>query len=116
MWPRSCGGPCPLQTATDCARCSGESSPSATDQLSAPAGPPPESSRCDSCTLFLYKREVTLVAIQTTYTEARARLAELCDRAIDDRETVIISRRGSADVALIAADELSSLLETAHLL
>jgi antitoxin YefM len=56
------------------------------------------------------------VAIHTTYTEARANLASLLDRATHDRETVIISRRGADDVALIAADELTSLLETAHLL
>jgi antitoxin YefM len=34
----------------------------------------------------------------------------------EDRETVIIKRRGHADVALVAADELASLEETAHLL
>ena len=56
------------------------------------------------------------MAIQTTYTEARANLARLCDRVTNDRETVIITRRGAADVALIAADELASLEETAHLL
>ncbi len=54
--------------------------------------------------------------IQTTYTDARARLAHLIDRATDDKDTVIITRRGKPSVALIAADELSSLLETAHLL
>ena len=56
------------------------------------------------------------MAIQTTYTEARANLARLCDRVTNDRETVIITRRGAADVALIAADELAGLEETAHLL
>ncbi len=56
------------------------------------------------------------MVIQTTYTEARANLARLCDRVTADRETVIITRRGAADVALIAADELASLRETAHLL
>ena len=56
------------------------------------------------------------MAIQTTYTAARANLARLCDRATQDRETVIIKRRGAEDVALVAADELSSLLETVHLL
>jgi antitoxin YefM len=54
--------------------------------------------------------------IQTTYTEARASFARLCDRVTADRETVIITRRGAEDVALIAADELASLHETAHLL
>ena len=56
------------------------------------------------------------MAIQTTYTAVRANLARLCDRATLDRETVIITRRGAEDVALVAADELSSLLETLHLL
>jgi antitoxin YefM len=56
------------------------------------------------------------MAIQTTYSEARANLAELWDRVTQDRETVIITRRGAHDVALIAAEELAGLLETAHLL
>lgn len=56
------------------------------------------------------------MTMQTTYTQARARLAELCDRVAESRETVIITRRGAPDVALIAADELESLRETAHLL
>ncbi|MBI4320350.1 MAG: type II toxin-antitoxin system Phd/YefM family antitoxin [Chloroflexi bacterium] len=56
------------------------------------------------------------MTIHTSYTEARAKLAKLCDRVTADRETVIITRRGTARVALIAADELSSLQETAHLL
>jgi antitoxin YefM len=54
--------------------------------------------------------------METSYTHARQNLAELCDKAIDDCETIIIHRRGKADVALIAADELSGLLETLHLM
>lgn len=56
------------------------------------------------------------MTIQTTYTQARAHLASLLDEVTDNREVVIIQRRGADDVALIAADELTSLLETAHLL
>ncbi|MDQ6653960.1 MAG: type II toxin-antitoxin system prevent-host-death family antitoxin [Acidobacteriota bacterium] len=56
------------------------------------------------------------MAHRTTYTAARANFATLCDKAADDREVIIISRRNSGDVALVAAKELSSLLETAHLL
>lgn len=56
------------------------------------------------------------MTIQTTYTQARANLAKLLDSVTDDSEVVIIQRRGAADVALIAADELQGLLETAHLL
>ncbi|MFP5404846.1 MAG: type II toxin-antitoxin system Phd/YefM family antitoxin [Gammaproteobacteria bacterium] len=54
--------------------------------------------------------------IETTYTAARANLAKLLDAAAENREIVLIRRRGAEDVALIAADELESLLETAHLL
>ena len=56
------------------------------------------------------------MAIQTTYTHARARLAALLDEVTKNREVVIIQRRGSEDVAMIAAEELDGLLETAHLL
>ena len=54
--------------------------------------------------------------IHTTYTRARANLAGLLDRVVSDRETVIVERRGKDAVAMIAADELEGLLETAHLL
>ena len=53
---------------------------------------------------------------QTTYTKARANLARLCNQVTANREVIIINRRGAEDVALVAASELSSLLETAHLL
>ncbi len=56
------------------------------------------------------------MTIQTTYTQARAQLASLLDAATNDREIIIIQRRGEEDVALIAADELAGLLETVHLL
>jgi antitoxin YefM len=53
---------------------------------------------------------------QTTYSKARASLASLCNRVEADRDVILIQRRGREDVALIAASELSSLMETAHLL
>jgi len=53
---------------------------------------------------------------ETSYTFARAHLAELCNQVAADREAVIIHRRNGEDIALIAADELSSILETIHLL
>ena len=53
---------------------------------------------------------------QITYTKARANLAKLCNEVIANREIIIINRRGAEDVALVAASELSSLRETAHLL
>ena len=56
------------------------------------------------------------MTIQTTYTDARANLAKLCDQVTADLDVAIISRRGAEDVALISASELSGILETAHLL
>jgi antitoxin YefM len=54
--------------------------------------------------------------IQTTYSNARENLASLLEQVTEDREIVIISRRGYDDVALVSVSELAGLLETAHLL
>jgi antitoxin YefM len=56
------------------------------------------------------------MAIQTTYSKARQNLASLLKQVTADNEIVIINRPGAEDVALVSAAELSSLLETAHLL
>ena len=61
------------------------------------------------------------MAVETTYTHLRQQLASTLDRVANDREIVIVRRRGakpegSRDVALIPASELAGLLETAHLL
>ena len=53
---------------------------------------------------------------ETTYTSLRENLASVLDQVVDQQETVIVRRRGSRDVALIPASELSGLVETAHLL
>lgn len=56
------------------------------------------------------------MAIDVSYTGARANLAKLWDEAVASREPIIIRRRGKEDMALIPAEELSGLMETAHLL
>ena len=56
------------------------------------------------------------MAVETTYTSLRERLASVLDQVANDHEVVIVRRRGAKDVALIPADELAGLLETAHLL
>jgi antitoxin YefM len=56
------------------------------------------------------------MATETTYTALREKLASFLDQVTDDREVVIVRRRGARDVAIISADELSSLTETAYLL
>lgn len=56
------------------------------------------------------------MTIETTYSQAREQLKSLMDRAVNDREVIVVRRRSGGDVAMIAADELESLVETAHLL
>ena len=56
------------------------------------------------------------MTIQTTYTQARDGLAKLLDQVTHNREIVLIQRRGEEEVAMIAASELESLMETAYLL
>jgi len=38
------------------------------------------------------------------------------DKVVKDQEVVIVRRRGARDVALVPAEELAGLMETAHLL
>jgi antitoxin YefM len=52
--------------------------------------------------------------METTYTQARANFAALCDHAASTLDPVLIHRRGAEDVALVSAAELRSLQETLH--
>jgi antitoxin YefM len=56
------------------------------------------------------------MAVETSYTSLRENLASVLDRVFEDREIVIVRRKGAKDVALVPANELAGLLETAHLL
>lgn len=56
------------------------------------------------------------MAVKTSYSHARENLASLWDEVEDSREAAVIQRRGHEDMALVPADELSSLRETAYLL
>lgn len=51
-----------------------------------------------------------------SYSYVREHLAAIWNSVEDTRNTAIIQRRGHEDMALIPADELSSLKETAYLL
>ena len=57
-----------------------------------------------------------MFSIQTNYTQARENLASLLDRIENENTMAVIKRRGHKDIAMLAADELSSLLETLYLL
>jgi antitoxin YefM len=56
------------------------------------------------------------MAVKTSYSHARKNLASLWDEIEDSREAAVIVRRGHEDMAMIPADELASLRETAYLL
>ena len=56
------------------------------------------------------------MAFETTYTNLRQRLAAVLSQVAEDQEVVIVRRKGSGDVALVPAEELAGLMETAHLL
>ncbi|MBP9664931.1 MAG: type II toxin-antitoxin system prevent-host-death family antitoxin [Pyrinomonadaceae bacterium] len=56
------------------------------------------------------------MSVEISYSEARNNLASLLDRVTGDREVVVINRRGREKVAMISADELSSVLESLYLL
>ena len=66
----------------------------------------------DSCAI----ETANTMASETTYTKLRANLAAVLDRVVDDREVVVVRRKGRRDVALVPAEELAGLEETAHLL
>ena len=53
---------------------------------------------------------------ETSYSHARANLASILDEVVDQQQIFVIKRRNGKNVALIAEDELSSLLESVYLL
>ena len=56
------------------------------------------------------------MGIKVSYSHAREHLAEIWNEVEDSRDVAVIKRRGHEDMALIPADELASLRETAYLL
>lgn len=56
------------------------------------------------------------MTIEISYSQARKKLASLLDAVTQDKEVVIINRRGGEPTAIIAADELAGLTEAVHLL
>ena len=56
-----------------------------------------------------------MLSKQTNYTNLRQNLASILDEAIAERDVIIVTRQGKEDVAILAADELSNILETLHL-
>jgi antitoxin YefM len=51
-----------------------------------------------------------------SYTESRARYAEVLDSVVSDREEVVITRAGHEPAVIVSLDDYESLKETAYLL
>ena len=51
-----------------------------------------------------------------SYTESRARYAEVLDSVVNDREEVVITRAGHASVVIVSLEDFESLRETAYLM
>lgn len=56
------------------------------------------------------------MGLKVSYSHARQHLARIWNSVEDTRDVAVIHRRGHDDMALIPADELASLRETAYLL
>jgi antitoxin YefM len=52
----------------------------------------------------------------TSYSKLRENLAAIWDKVEDSQEPVIVERRGHQTMAILPAEELEGLRETAHLL
>lgn len=51
-----------------------------------------------------------------SYTESRARYAEVLDSVVNDHEEVVITRAGHASVVIVSLQDFESLRETAYLM
>lgn len=51
-----------------------------------------------------------------SYTESRARYAEVLDGVVNDREEVVVTRAGHEPVVIVSLEDYESLRETAYLM
>ncbi len=51
-----------------------------------------------------------------SYTESRARYAEVLDSVVNDREEVVITRAGHESAVIVSLEDYESLKETAYLM
>jgi antitoxin YefM len=62
---------------------------------------------------FMYRRGTMKTM---SYTESRARYAQVLDDVINDREEVVITRAGHQPVVIVSLEDFESLRETAYLM
>lgn len=70
----------------------------------------------ETAIMYRYYVHTKMHDITTSYTNARQNLASLLDKVEADNAIALITRKGHKDIALLPAEELSSILETLHLL
>lgn len=51
-----------------------------------------------------------------SYTESRARYAEVLDAVVNDREEIVITRAGHESVVIVSLADFESMRETAYLM
>jgi antitoxin YefM len=51
-----------------------------------------------------------------SYTESRAKYAEVLDSVVNDREEVVVTRAGHEPAVIVSLDDYESLKETAYLM
>ena len=51
-----------------------------------------------------------------SYSESRARYAEVLQSVVDDREEIVITRSGHESAVILSLDDYNSLRETAYLM
>lgn len=51
-----------------------------------------------------------------SYTESRARYAEVLDSVVEDREEIVITRAGREPVVIVSLADFESMRETAYLM
>lgn len=54
--------------------------------------------------------------IAVNYSELRNKLKDYCDRAIDNLETVLVTRKNDRNVVMISLEEYNNLLENQYIM
>lgn len=54
--------------------------------------------------------------LAVNYSELRKNLKDYCDAAVEDLETVLVTRKDDKNVVVISLDEYNNLIENAHIM
>lgn len=54
--------------------------------------------------------------LAVNYSELRKNLKDYCDRAVDNLETVVVTRKDNKNIVVISLDQYNNLLENAYIM